>query len=154
MFESGTFEYGLKTGDLPEKVIVKIFEKALSKVAEEINDSRIPKKRKMRKSTGPFGRSTPDAEEPEYDHIYIYSHRPSNLFLQLYPNQEKNGRIKFPEEGIVWNLYVTILSDYPARMSEQDHIQEFGGRVMEELFQKLPGEKVLIKKYAPGENRL
>ena len=27
-----------------------------------------------------------------------------------------------------------------------DPIQEFGGRVMQELFQTLPGEKVLIKK--------
>lgn len=154
MFEPGTFEYGLKTGDLPEKEIIKIFERALSKIAGEINDSRIPKKRKMKKSTGPFGRSTPDADPPEYDHIYIYGHRPSNIFLQLYPNQEKNGRVKFSEEGIIWNLYVTILEDYPARMSEEDQIQEFGVRVMEELFQILPGEKVLIKKYAPGENRL
>ena len=154
MFEYGMFEYGLKTGDLSEKEIVKIFEKALSKIAAEINDSRIPKKRKMRKSTGPFGRSTPDAEPPEYDHIYIYNHRPSNLFLELYPNQEKNGRVKFSEEGIIWNLYVTILSDYPKQISKEDHIQEFGGRVMQELFQTLPGEKVLIKKYEPGEDRL
>ncbi len=49
MFEDGTYEYGLKTGDLPEKEMVKIFEKALSKVAEEINDSRIPKKRKLKR---------------------------------------------------------------------------------------------------------
>lgn len=149
-----TFEYGLKTGDVSEKEIVRIFEKALSKVAGEINDSRIPKRRKMRKYTGPFGRPTPDAEPPEYDHIYIYNHRPSNLFLELYPNREINGRVKFPEEGIVWNLYGTILPDYPQRVSEEDRIQEFGGRVMEELFRTLPGEKVLIRKYAPGEDRL
>lgn len=154
MLEGGMFEYGLKTGDLPEKEIVRIFEKALSKIAGEINDSRIPKKRKLRKSTGPFGRSTPDADPPEYDHIYIYNHRPSNLFLELYPNQEKNGRVKFSEEGILWNLYVVILSGYPERISEEDRIQEFGGRVMQELFRTLPGEKVLIKKYAPGEDRL
>ncbi len=65
-----------------------------------------------------------------------------------------NGRIKFSEEGIVWNLYVTILQDYPKRISEEDQIQEFGGLVMQELFQTLPGEKVLIKKYAPGEDQL
>ena len=146
MFENGTFEYGLKTGDLPEKEIVKIFEKALSKAAAEINDSRIPKKRKMRKSTGPFGCDTPGGEPPEYDHIYIYNHRPSNLFLRLYPNQEKNGRVKYPEEGVVWNLYFYILSGYPPKMSEEDHIQEFGSRVIQELFQTLPGEKVLIHK--------
>ena len=45
MFESGTFEYGLKTGVLPEKEIVKIFEKSLSKVAGEINDYSIDRKR-------------------------------------------------------------------------------------------------------------
>ncbi len=154
MFEYGMFEYGLKTGDLPEKELVKIFEKALSKIAEEINDSRIPRKRKLRKSTGPFGRSTPDAEPPEYDHIYIYNHRPSNLFLQLYPNQETNGRVKFPEEGIVWNLYVTVWKEYPYQLSPGDRVQEFGKRALQEIFRALPGEKVLIKKYAPGENRL
>ena len=154
MFECGTYEYGLKTGDLPEKEMVKIFEKVLSKIAGEINDSRIPKRRKLSKRTGPFGRPVPDAEPPEYDYIYLYGHRPSNLYLELYPNREKNGRVKFPEEGIVWNLYFYILSDYPNRISEEDHIQEFGGRVIEELFQTLPCEKALIKKYAPGEDRL
>ncbi len=154
MFEYGKFEFGLKTGDLPEKEMVKIFEKALSKIAGEINDPRIPKKRKLRKYTGPFGRSTPDAAPPEYDHIYVYSHNPSNLFLELYPNREKNGRVKFSEEGIIWNLYFTISPDYPTQISEEDHIQEFGGRVIQEVFHELPGEKVFIKKYAFGENRL
>lgn len=131
-----------------------LVKKANSKIAKEIHDSRIPKGLNMIKSTGPFGRSTPDAEPPEYDHIYRFRHRVSNLFLELYPNREKNGRVKFSEEGIVWNLYFYILSDYPNRISEEDHIQEFGGRVIEELFQTLPCEKVLIKKYAPGEDRL
>jgi hypothetical protein len=154
MLEPGMYEYGLKTGDLPEQDIIKIFKKANSKIAKEIHDSRIPKGLNMIKSTGPFGRSTPDAEPPEYDHIYRFRHRVSNLFLELYPNREKNGRIKFSDEEIIWNLYVTIMSDYPPKLSEDDPIQEFGGRVMQELFQTLPGEKVLIKKYTPGENRL
>lgn len=154
MLEPGMYEYGLKTGDLPEQDIIKIFKKANSKIAKEIHDSRIPKGLNMIKSTGPFGRSTPDAEPPEYDHIYRFRHRVSNLFLELYPNREKNGRIKFSDEEIIWNLYVTIMSDYPPKLSEDDPIQEFGGRVMQELFQTLPGEKVLIKKYTSGENRL
>ena len=79
---------------------------------------------------------------------------PKSGNLELYPTREKNGRVKFSEEGIIWNLYFYILSDYPNRISEDDRIQEFGGRVIEELFQTLPCEKVLIKKYAPGENRL
>ncbi|MCI8566198.1 MAG: hypothetical protein HFI39_07805 [Lachnospiraceae bacterium] len=62
--------------------------------------------------------------------------------------------MKFSEEGIVWNLYFYILPDYPNRISEEDRIQEFGGRVIEELFRLLPCEKVFIKKYAPGEERL
>ena len=154
MLEPGMYEYGLKTGDLPEQDIIKIFKKANSKIAKEIHDSRILKGLNMIKSTGPFGRSTPDAEPPEYDHIYRFRHRVSNLFLELYPNREKNGRIKFSDEEIIWNLYVTIMSDYPPKLSEDDPIQEFGGRVMQELFQTLPGEKVLIKKYTPGENSL
>lgn len=144
MFD-GIYEYGLKIGDLPEKEMVKIFEKALSKAACEINDPRIPKRRKMRKSTGPFGASSPGGDPSEYDHIYIYNHRPSNLFLRLYPNQETNGRIEFPEEGVIWILYATISGGYPPKMSEDDRIQEFGEIVMQEIFQTLPGEKVLIR---------
>ena len=154
MFEPGMYEYGLKTGNLSEQGIIQIFRKANSKIAREIHDSRIPKGLNMKKYTGPFGRPTPDAEPPEYDHIYWFRHRVSNLFLELYPNREKNGRLKFSDEGIIWNLYVTLMSDYPPKMFEDDPIQEFGGRVMEELFQTLPGEKILIKKYAPGEDRL
>lgn len=96
-FGPGSFEYGLKTGDLPEEEIIKIFKKANSKIARQIHDSRIPRGLNMKKYTGPFGRSTPDAEPPEYDHIYWFGHRVSNLFLQLYPNQEKNGRVNFPK---------------------------------------------------------
>lgn len=154
MFEHGMFEYGLKTGDLSEQEIIKIFKKANSKIAKEIHDSRIPNGLNMKKYTGPFGRSTPDAEPPEYDHIYWFRHRVSNLFLELYPNREKNGRVKFSDEGIIWNLYVTLLNDYPQKLSEDDPIQEFGSRVMEELFRTLPGEKVLIHKYTAGEDRL
>lgn len=62
--------------------------------------------------------------------------------------------MKFSEDGIIWNLYFYILPDYPPRISDEDHIQEFGGRVIEELFQILPCEKVFIKKYASGEDRL
>lgn len=154
MFEFGMFEYGLKTGDLSEKEMIKIFEKALRKVSGEINDSRIGRKPKMRKNAGPFGRSTPDAPQPEYDHVYYYNYSP-NLFLHLYPNRETNGRIKFPDEEIIWNLYVCLLdTDYPPKLSEYDHIQEYGRRVMEELFRTLPCEKVLIKQYEPGEDRL
>ena len=56
----------MKTDDLPEKEMVRIFEKALRKIAGEINDSRIPKKWKLKKMTGPFGRSAPDTEPPEF----------------------------------------------------------------------------------------
>ncbi len=43
MFKPGTYEYGLKTGDLSEQEIIKIFKKANSKITKEIHDSRIPK---------------------------------------------------------------------------------------------------------------
>jgi len=102
--------------------------KANSKIAKEIHDSRIPKGLNMIKSTGPFGRATPDVEPPEYDYIYRFRHRVSNLYLELYPNREKNGRIKFSDEEIIWNLYVTLMSDYPPKLSEDDPIQEFGAR--------------------------
>lgn len=39
-------EYGLKTGDLTEKEIIRIFEKALNKCADESEDPCISKGRK------------------------------------------------------------------------------------------------------------
>jgi hypothetical protein len=147
MFKPGVYEYGLKTGGLEEREMIKIFEKALSRIAVEINDSRIPKKRKMKKSTGPFGSRAPSEPAAEYDHIYIYGYGSGNLFLRLYPNQEKNGRIRFPEEGVTWILYVSILSDHPQKISEDDPIQEFGPWVMEELFRTLPCEKILLSQH-------
>ena len=139
-------EYGLKTGDLPEEEMIKTFERALNKTAKMSSDLRISKgRKKLRKYTGPFGRSTPDAEPPEYDHIYFFSHRYCSLFLELHPNRELNGRTQFPDEGVIWNLHVTII---------EDSLEGFGNRFIQELFQTLPGEKVLIKEYAMGEEWL
>ena len=151
MFEPGNYEFGLKTGDLSEEEMIKIFKKANRKVAKWLHDSRIPRGLNMLKCTGPFGCSTPDAPEPEYDHIYRFSHSCSNLFIELYPNQEKNGLVKFLEDGIIWNLHI-ILMEGSYKLSEDDHIDEFGSRVLEELFQMLPCEKVLIRKTALGED--
>ncbi|RKI82238.1 hypothetical protein D7V90_11470 [bacterium 1xD42-87] len=57
----------------------------------------------------------------------------------------------FPLSGFVTlrGEDITQRKHYPPKLSEDDPIQEFGGRVMQELFQTLPGEKVLIKKYTP-----
>ncbi len=68
------WEYGLKTGNLSEEEMVKCFEKALTRAAKATSDLHIAKSRKkLRKYTGPFGRSTPDAEPPDYDHIYFFN---------------------------------------------------------------------------------
>lgn len=98
-----TWEYGLKTEDLAEEEMVKRFEKALTRAAKATSDPHVAKNRKkLRKNTGPFGRATPDSEPPDYDHIYIFNsgRRGCHLFFKLYPNMERNGRIKFPQEGV------------------------------------------------------
>ncbi len=155
MFEEpGNYEFGLKTGDLSEEEMIKIFKKANRKVAKWLNDSRMPRGLNMLKSTGPFGSSTPDAQPPEYDHIYRFSHVCSNLFIELYPNQEKNGRIKFSQDGIIWNLHIIFWGSFTPKLSEDDPIDEFGPKVLQELFQMLPCEKVFIRKTAIGEDWL
>ena len=154
MFEQGNYEFGLKTGDLSEEEMIKIFKKANRKVAKWLNDSRMPRGLNMLKATDSFGASTPDAEPPEYDHIYRFTHRLSNLFIELYPNREKNGRIKFLEDGIIWNLHIILMEGSPYKLSEDDPIDEFGPRVLQELFQMLPCEKVLIRKTDLGEEWL
>ena len=43
MFECGTYEYGLKTGDLPEKEMVKIFERYSVKLPGKLMIPAFPK---------------------------------------------------------------------------------------------------------------
>ena len=153
-------EYGLKTGDLTEEEMIKIFEKALNKCAKESADPRIFKgRKKLKKYTGPFCRSTPDAKPPEYDHTYHFNHRYCGIFLELYPNVDKNGAVKFPQEGITWNLYLFNFEDNPVTKEllenpEMEAPEGFGIKAMREIFRTLPCGKVLIKEYAKGEDRL
>ena len=96
-------EYGLKTGELTEEAMVKIFEKALTRAAKATSDLHVAKNRKkLKKYTGPFGRSTPDAEEPDYDHIYNFSSGRMggcDLFLQLYPTWSATAGSNSPRRG-------------------------------------------------------
>ena len=155
-------EYGLKTGDLTEESMVKIFEKALTRAAKATSDLHVAKNRKkLKKYTGPFGRSTPDAEPPDYDHIYNFNsgRRGCHLFFQLYPNMERNGRIKFPQEGITWGMYIDfsyareltqgILDDMGVQRPE-----EYALNFLREFTRLFPGQLVLLHRYSRGENRL
>ena len=65
------WEYGLKTGNLSEEEMVKCFEKALTRAAKATSDLHIAKSRKkLRKYTGPFGRSPPAAAPPADCRVY------------------------------------------------------------------------------------
>ncbi len=150
-----TWEYGLKTKDLAEEEMVKRFEKALTRAAKATSDPHVAKNRKkLRKNNGPFGRAAPDSEPPDYDHIYIFNsgRRGCHLFFKLYPNMERNGRIKFPQEGVTWCMYLDfsygrdlspgILADLGVEEPE-----EYGENFMRELSQLFPHEIVLLKEY-------
>ena len=155
-------EYGLKTGDLTEEEMVKLFEKALTRAAKATSDLHVAKNRKkLKKYTGPFGRSTPDAEPPDYDHIYNFNsgRRGCHLFIQLYPNMERNGRVKFPQEWITWGMYIDfsyareltqgILNDMGVQRPE-----EYALNFLRELTRLFPSKPVLLHRYTRGENRL
>ena len=154
-FSMAMWEYGLKTGDLAEEEMVKRFEKALTRAAKATSDPHIAKSRKkLRKNTGPFGRSTPDSEPPDYDHIYFFNsgRRGCHLFLKLYPNMERNGRIKFPREGVTWCMYLDFSygRDLPPEILadlEVEKPEEYGENFMRELSQFFPHEIVLLKEY-------
>lgn len=159
-FSMSSFEYGLKTGALTEPEMIKIFEKALNRCARESADLRIAKgRKKMKKHTGPFGSSTPGAKPAEYDHTYFFDHRYCGIFLELYPNMDKNGVVKFLQEGVVWNLYIFSFEENSVKREflenmEMDAPEGFGIKVMREIFRTLPCEKIFIKEYIRGENRL
>ena len=147
-----TWEYGLKTGNLSEEEMVKCFEKALTRAAKATSDLHIAKSRKkLRKYTGPFGRSTPDAEPPDYDHIYFFNsgHRGCYLFIKLYPNMERNGRIQFSKEGVTWCMYIDfsygrdlspgILADLEVEKPEEyEYFRWENGRSVRVVPQKAP----------------
>lgn len=147
------WEYGLKIGDLDEKEMVKRFETALTRAAKETSDPHIAKNRKkLRKNSGPFGRSGP--EPPDYDHIYFFDsgRRGCPLFFKLYPNRERNGRMNFPEEDVVWCMYLDFSygRDLPADIladMELDKPEEFGENFMRELNRLFPDAIVLLKTY-------
>lgn len=153
-------EYGLKTGNLTEKEIIKIFEKALNKCARESQNPCISKGRKKMKKNTCHGICNPDAViQPEYDYRYYFSHSVCQLFFELYPNTDKNGLVKFSEEGIIWNLYIFNFDDNPVTKEllenlEIDAPESFGIKALREIFRTLECEKVFIKEYTIGENRL
>ena len=153
-------EYGLKTGSLTEKEIVRIFEKALLKCSRESKDPRISKGQKKLKKNTINGICNPDAAvQPEYDYRYYFSHGYCRLFFELYPNTDKNGLVKFLQEGIVWNLYIFDYNDNEITKEllenlELDAPEGFGIKVMREIFRTLEGEKIFIKEYLGSENRL
>lgn len=153
-------EYGLKTGSLTEKEIVRIFEKALLKCSRESKDPCISKGQKKLKKNAINGICNPDAAvQPEYDYRYYFSHGYCSLFFELYPNTDKNGLVKFLQEGIVWNLYIFDYNDNEITKEllenlELDAPEGFGIKVMREIFRTLEGEKIFIKEYFGSENRL
>lgn len=153
-------EYGLKTGDLTEKEIIRIFEKALNKCSGESDNPCISKGRKKMKKGTNDGVCDPDATVcPEYDYIYRFNDRYCRLFLELYPNTDKNGMVKFPQDGIVWNLYINDFNDnsITAELLENldiDAPEGFGIDALREIFRTLECEKIFIKEYTGNENRL
>lgn len=154
-------EYGLKTGGLTEKEIIRIFEKALNKYADESKDPCISKgRKKMKKDTNCCGICNPDAAvQPEYDYRYYFNHRYCRLFLELYPNTDKNGLVKFQQNGIVWNLYISDYNDNSVTRELLENLdidapEGFGINVLREIFKTLECEKIFIKEYIGNENRL
>ncbi|MDE5781015.1 MAG: hypothetical protein K2I03_05995 [Lachnospiraceae bacterium] len=113
----------------------------------------------MKKDTN-GGICNPDAAvQPEYDYIYNFYHRYCCMFLGLYPNTDKNGLVKFCQNGIVWNLYIFDFNDNPVTREILENLdidapEGFGINVLREIFRTLECEKIFIKEYIGNENRL
>jgi len=153
-------EYGLKTGDMTEKELVGIFEKALNKCAKVSSDPRVSKGRKKLKKNTVCGICDPDAAvQPEYEYIYFFHDRYCMIYLELYPNTDKNGLVKFPQVGAGWNLYIHDYNKNPVTKElledlETNAPEGFGIYALREIFKTLGCEKLFIKEYIGNENRL
>ena len=137
-------EYTLITGELSEQELVKMFNKTLKRLEKMSKDPRV-KNLKLKKRV-PQGVSDPDAENFQYEYEYDFQDRYLLIFAQLYPNINFSQEVKFDIEGATWNIYI--------KDSRDDEMKRETKPLIEEFFQDMPVEYVLIKEYTGDENRL
>ncbi len=148
-------EYGLKTGNLKEKEVVKIVSQLLGdyfKINSEydtFSNYNLSKKKNL-------GGVSDNTEKIEYEYEYQYEifHKSFGLYVELYPNVNKNGDIKYKEDGVMWNILFNETGFYRKKLQIINEINPDITNLISHLLEGFPFKTVLIKEYKQGEERL
>lgn len=102
-----------------------------------------------------IGINDPDnlAEEFHYDYEYVFTNRNVKFFVQLFPNVNAEGDIKFEIDGALWNVFINDYGDFNVVDGRIVPIEGYTP-IIDELLEGMPVEYVLVKEYHGGGNRL
>jgi len=148
-------EYGLKTGNLKEKEVVKIISQLLEDYFKKnseydtFSNYNLSKKKNLGGVSG-----NPERIEYDYEYQYEIFHKAFGLYVELYPNVNKNGDIKYKENGVMWNLLFNETGFYRKKLQIINENNPDIINLISHLLDGFPFETVLIKEYKQGEERL
>lgn len=148
-------EYGLKSGNLKEKEVVKIISQLLrdyfklNSEYDTFSNYNLSKKKNL-------GGVSENSEKIDYDYEYQYEmfHKAFGLYVELYPNVNKNGDIKYKEDDVMWNLFFNETGFYRKNLQIINENNPDITKLILHVLEGFPFETVLIKEYKQGEERL
>ena len=151
-------EYGLITGDMTEKQVLKTLNDKLKYFFTEMVDKRydVYKNYKFSKMKNHHGISYNPKQIPwDYEYSYLFLHKTYGISMELYPNTNENGEQKFKNPGVIWNLYVYESDYYVKNIAKivnksNPDIKRF----LEYFLKELPFEMVVLYEYEEGEERI
>ena len=150
-------EYGLITGDMAEKKVVKVLNDKLKYFFTEVADKKYDIfKGYLSKMKNHHGISFNPKQIPwDYDYSYHFLHNTYGISMELYPNTNENDEQKFKTPGVVWNLYIDEGHYYVKNTAKIVNKSNPDIKRFKEYFLKdLPFEVVVLYEYENGEERI
>ncbi len=150
-------EYGLMTGKMTEKEILKVLNSKLKTFFLEIagKEYDVYNSYSLDKTKNYGGISLNSKQIPwDYKYYYCFFHKYYGLSIEMYPNINDKGEQKFKNPGVIWNLYVGENDWY---LKENTTINESNPdieRFKKFFLQDLPFESVVVYEYEKGEERI
>ncbi|MDO4422816.1 MAG: hypothetical protein Q4C15_12345 [Eubacteriales bacterium] len=151
-------EYGLLTGDLEEKKILKVLNDKLQRffvemTSEQYNLYKSYKFSKMKKRNGKS--YNPKRIPWDYEYDYVFFHKQYGVYLELYPNINETGEQKFKKQDVKWVLYLNecgfYLNNWGIKINNNNpDIRRF----IDFFLKDLPFDVVLLYEYEKGEDRI
>lgn len=151
-------EYGLLTGDLEEKKILKVLNDKLQRffvemTSEQYNLYKSYKFSKMKKRNGKS--YNPKRISWDYEYDYVFFHKQYGVYLELYPNINETGEQKFKKQDVKWVLYLNESGFYLNNLGIKINNNNPDIRRFIDFFLKdLPFDVVVLYEYEKGEDRI